>query len=513
MILSFLKKNYLVILTFFIALFLRTYNLEKTLTFLEDEGRDALIAYRMIDTMRPVLLGPQTSTGDMYLGPFYYYFITPALAVANLSPLGPAALIALTGSVTSVLMFLIGKKWFGPTAGLVAAILYSVMPLPVVFTRNSWNPNLLPLVSLILIYLTITLTTQKKLSKTWSWLYFGVGISAGILVQLHYMALIFLGTIALILLLYHYRNYMGLLRGVALGLFGFLLMLAPFIVFEIRNDFVNIRAITRFVEADEVKNIRYTMPVSLWADKVGSTTVRLTSSLFGRDALTPDPYRTPLTLTVLGAIVLLLLTLARGTGPSSHYLRVLSLMFFIPLLSLGIYQENIHLHYLGFLFPLLYLLFAAGFVHPRLRYLFAPILLTSLFYALPQLYSYLSSAGTNQLVRAREVAQYITTDSNNNPYNLVSSPVTNTTPYQYYAAISTNPPVRSLEKTVYLVCQGSACSKEDINSIFLFITGPAHPTLEAYLGHPLFHTFDTPRTVVSNDHVSHGVWVAKILLE
>lgn len=76
---SWLRKHYLIILVLLAALFFRLYNIGSTVTFLEDEGRDLLIMHRMIDQGRPVLLGPQTSTGNMYLGPLYYYLVTPAL--------------------------------------------------------------------------------------------------------------------------------------------------------------------------------------------------------------------------------------------------------------------------------------------------------------------------------------------------------------------------------------------------------------------------------------------------
>lgn len=508
---SLLKHRFFIpLLIFVVALFLRTYHLESTLTFLEDEGRDVLIGYRMLDTLRPVLLGPQTSTGDMYLGPFYYYFITPALAISGLSPLGPAVLIAITGALTSVLLYVFGKKYFGTLAGIFASLLYTILPLPVVFTRNSWNPNLAPLVSLTMISLVVSLIVNPNTRR---WRYFALGALASILMQLHYMTLLFLGGVGLTFLLFRARQIAELLKGAVLALAGFVLLLSPFILFEFRNDFVNTRAITRFVEADEVHNIRYTMPLSLWADKVGSTTTRLFSSLYGRDALTPDPHRLTITLFATLSLTLLLIVTWKNHTPRVKILRILSVLFLIPLLALGIYQENIHLHYLGFMFPLVYLLFSAGIMLPRLRYLYLILFAISIFYATPQLLRYLNSSGTNQLIRAREVASYISTNSAGEPYNLVSSPTTNTTPYQYYAAILGNPPTTALQKTVYLVCQGHECSSDDVNSPFLFITGPAHPTLEAYLGHPLYHTFDRPRRVVSNEHVSHGVWVAKLLLE
>jgi len=511
MILAFLKKHALVIFLFILALSVRTYRLEATLTFLEDEGRDMLIAYRMLDTARPVLLGPQTSTGDMYLGPLYYYFITPALYLSGLSPLGPAMLIAITGALTSVLLYQIGKSWFGKLSGIMSGLMYAILPLPVVFTRNSWNPNLAPLISLLIIYCVIKIIEKPTGNKR---IYLYLGGLAGILIQLHYMALLFLGGVGLTLLVTRFHQLKSLLIGASLALISFILVLSPFIVFEVRNDFVNTRAISRFVEADEVHNIRYTMPLTLWVTKVGSTTTRLFSSLYGRDSLTPDSYRIPITIVVSIAILLILIMKARESSSQALYLRTLILLFFIPLGTIGIYQENIHLHYLGFFFPLIYLILSVGFSINKLKYLSYALFLSCLIYSLPQLSSYLSSSGTNQLKRAQEVISYIVKDSQNHPYNLVSGDSTKTsTPYQYFAALSVNPPTNKKQNIVYMVCQGNYCSDSDINSPFIFISGPAHPTLSAYIGHPLYHVYDKPRQVLSNEHVSHGVWVAKLLVE
>ncbi len=512
MIKTFLKKNLAIIILFILALFIRTYHLEKTLTFLEDEGRDMLISYRMLDTAHPVLLGPQTSTGDMYLGPFYYYFITPALLLFRYSPLGPAYLIALTGAITSVLMFLIAKKWFGVWSGYISGILYAIMPLPVVFTRNSWNPNLVPLVALLLLYLTIeTIQNPKKQQSLAN--FFWLGISAGIIVQLHYMTLLYLGALGITFLVYHFKHLKNLLRGILIAIFGFFLMLTPFIVFEIRNDFVNTRAITRFVEADEVHNLRYSMPISLWYSKVSTTTTRVFASLFGKDALTPDPYRTSIALIACLLVLIAMISTLKNRSRSSSTARILFLILLIPLVLIGVYQENVHLHYLGFIFPLVYLVISSGFSFPKLRYLYLGGVLISITYSFPQLLSYLNSASTNQLVRAQEVVAYINNDAQGQPYNLVSNATTNTTPYQYFSAISSNPASTKKQNLVYLICLGNYCTESDISSTFLFITGPAHPSLDNYVGHPLYYQYDSPREVLSNIHVSNGVWVAKLLLK
>ena len=80
-----------------LSAFVRLYRIGSTHTFHNDEGRDVLIALKMIESRRPILLGPQTSTGNMYLGPLYYYLMVPSLLISGLDPVGPAVMVAVFG--------------------------------------------------------------------------------------------------------------------------------------------------------------------------------------------------------------------------------------------------------------------------------------------------------------------------------------------------------------------------------------------------------------------------------
>ncbi|MFH2085952.1 MAG: glycosyltransferase family 39 protein [bacterium] len=498
---NYLKRNWLIILILILATFTRLYRLPATITFLEDEGRDLLIAHRMIDTHRPVLLGPQTSTGNMYLGPLYYYLITPWLFAFQGSPIGPVIFIALTGILTVYLLYRFGLRWFSPRVGYLAALLYALMPLPVQFSRNSWNPNLVPLISLLLVWTTLHLSSHPRVRRL---TYFaGLGALVGILVQLHYMALIFVAALGLLNLFLWRKQLKSFTLGVLVSLVAFAAVLSPFIVFEIRNNFVNTKAITSFIKADREKNIRYSLPFWLWEGKVAATGTKLLGSQLGRGALSPDVLSPAITVIALTLIIF-------GLWSTPIY-RMIAFLFILPLLTLGIYQESIHLHYIGFFFPLTYLLIASlidrGKLLSRLAILFV---IYTLIYSIPSTLSYISSGPTNQVIRASEVSQYIVKESAGRPYNMVSSGKTHTTPYLYFSAISPLPPVNTHAPLLFLICQDNPCSDEDINSPLLYITGPAHPTLVNYLGHPLYNYYDQPRTLIKMEHVSHGVWVAEI---
>jgi len=81
-------KYFLAALVLFISgLFLRFYKLNGFVTFLGDQGRDAIIIKRIVSFEHFPAIGPPTSVGQVYLGPFYYYFIAPWLWLFNFEPM------------------------------------------------------------------------------------------------------------------------------------------------------------------------------------------------------------------------------------------------------------------------------------------------------------------------------------------------------------------------------------------------------------------------------------------
>src|SRR5258706_4494423 len=144
-ILSFIKKNksesLFIAFIIILALFLRLYRISEFMTFLGDEGRDVRIVRDLITKGNLVFIGPMTSVGNMYLGPLYYYMMAPALLLSGLNPVGPAIMVALLGSLTVWFVWFAGREWFGKTAGLIAALLFALSPVAIIYSRSSWNPN------------------------------------------------------------------------------------------------------------------------------------------------------------------------------------------------------------------------------------------------------------------------------------------------------------------------------------------------------------------------------------
>src|SRR3989344_2702140 len=176
------------IIILLIASFMRLYRIADYMTFLGDEGRDAMVA-REILSGNLTLLGPRASAGDFFLGPIYYYMIAPFLYITRFDPVGPAIMVALFGIATVALLYIFAKKYFGIKAAIISSLLYAVSPLVIAYSRSSWNPNPMPFFSLLTFYFL-----AKALEKRKSKLFIAAGFLIGIMMQLHYLT-VFLITI------------------------------------------------------------------------------------------------------------------------------------------------------------------------------------------------------------------------------------------------------------------------------------------------------------------------------
>ena len=117
------------------AVLLRFYNLSGTLLFQADQGRDALVVRHLLTQGDLIFIGPVTSIGNMYLGPFYYYFMAPFLLLANFSPLGPAIGVALVNVLLVFFTYYWGRQMVGKTAAMWAAFFtcFSAFTFSIVF--------------------------------------------------------------------------------------------------------------------------------------------------------------------------------------------------------------------------------------------------------------------------------------------------------------------------------------------------------------------------------------------
>lgn len=352
-----LTEGLLVLLTLIVASFLRLYRIADYMTFLGDEGRDVMVAKGILEG-NFTLLGPRASAGDFFLGPIYYYMIAPFLWLTRLDPVGPAIMVALFSIATVFLVYFVGKKLFGTKAGIMSAMLYTVSPLVIVYSRSSWNPNPMPFFSLLSLYILFVALKNNILK-----LFILVGFLLGIAIQLHYLT-VFLGVIVFTFVLLgnlfqdRKKIFIKYLKQYGSLLIGFIAGIFPFLLFEGRHGFPNTKTIFNFVFIDSGAN-NYP-PQESFVSHITDTFFRL----FGRlITFFPSPDRiethtyTNLDLWYWGTILLATASiLALFFVKDKLKIILFALWLFFGVVLFGFYKKSIYDYYFGFMFPLPFLL-------------------------------------------------------------------------------------------------------------------------------------------------------------
>ena len=358
-----------------VAAFFRLYRISEYMTFLGDEGRDAIIVRRLIVDLDLILIGPGTSIGNMYLGPLYYYLIAPSLLLANFSPVGPSIFVALLGVVTCVFVWFVTREWFGKLAAGIALVFYSISPVVINYSRSSWNPNIMPFFALLCIYSVWKLwffyiknSESSSKNNIFYWLMI-LGVSFAFVLQSHYLGLLLAPVLGFfwILTFFRIKNlnkiinrktvFRNFRRFSLYGLGLFLLLMLPLLIFDIRHGWINSSAIKTFflerqttVSARPWNAVPKIFPIS---QKIITRLIANVNEVFGKWATI-----------VLWSGVLLVISRFLGSGLKEKKNSAFFLLFIwigFSLLGLGLYKQEIYDHYYGFFFPGIFI-FLGGFV-------------------------------------------------------------------------------------------------------------------------------------------------------
>lgn len=466
------------------ATFLRLYRIGDYMTFLGDEGRDVLIVYNILHG-KFTLLGPTASVGGFFLGPIYYYFMAPFLWIFNYDPTGPAVMVGLFGVATVFLVYYVGKEFFSKQAGLIAALLYTISPLVIAYSRSSWNPNLMPFFSLLTLYVL-----YKAVSKNSKKLFIFSGFLFGILMQLHYIAL-FIGAIIVTYVLIirtieKNKSFVSkILQSFKDGIFillGFMIGLAPFFAFEARHGFPNAKSIFNFIfHSEEVSGGGNFFAI------LGEVYFRLFARLITKY---PPPeqvslqahfniaiwYYLTLVLALFSLSVFLFAYWKSIKDRSDNFkkLTLLSVWFFLGIFIFGFYKKPIYDYYFGFLFPIPFLLIgnALAFLISHKNTNFRTLAIASfLLLVIINLSGIPFRFSPNrQKAQVEKIAQFVVEKTDRKPFNFALITGGNSDhAYRYFMRLldrdpvtilnpQTDPKRKSVTDQLLIVCEIATCA-------------------------------------------------------
>lgn len=448
----------LLVLILLTGAFFRLYKIREYMVFLGDEGRDALVVKRMLVDHKFTLLGPITSVGSVYMGPIYYYFMAPFLWLWRFDPVGPAIMVALFGVLTIFLLYKVGAEFFHPIVGLIASFLYAISPLPIAFGRSSWNPNIVPFFSLLLIYSLLSALVEKK----YLWLIV-CGLSLGVLLQLHYVTFMFLPIIFVTLILTRFhipiRYYIG-------AILAFLLSYSPFLLFELRHQFVNTQVVLRFLW-EQKNDTSVPLFISFW-----NTTADVSVRLFWRLVVISNAELTKIFMLILAACLFLYWKENKNNFHKIGAIKVIFTWTVAGILSYGFYRGIIYDYYFGSLFTAPYLLTGITIFYlwknNNIGKLIAVIILLVLCIFNLQNTPF-KNLPSNLLANTEEISRFVFQKSEGQPYNFALIAGKNSDhAYRYFLELWGKPPVvvetpvndperKTVTSWLLIVCEEKVC--------------------------------------------------------
>ena len=459
-LISFLRKNrlevFLLLAILITSLALRLYNIDGFLTFLGDEGRDVRIVRDLLHG-NLVFIGPQTSVGNMYLGPLYYYLIAPSLLLANFNPVGPAIFNAFLGTLTVGLTWFVGRRWFGSSAGLTAALLFALSPVAIIYSRTSWNPNPMPLFAL----LTIWSLYQVRHTQKPQYLLL-TATSYAFALQMHYLALLMAPIIA-IYYLKSYETSKGFIKYSLLSSLLFLFLMFPLVLFDLKHSFLNLRAFLAFF---------FTSGSSLSSLNLMDHLLFIKSQMV-RDLVFASQAFPAFPLAIILEPLIIIFYL-KSKNETRANLNLLLLWILTAVIGLGLYHKPVYIHYFGFIYPAIYLLL--GYLLTHSKFIALPCILLFIYLSLN--FSPVRGTPNYLLRRTQTIVDQVISKSGNTPFNFGLIAKQNyDESYRYFFENKGSLLVRGetgITDQLFVVCEDAPCEPANDPAWQIAIFGEKH---------------------------------------
>lgn len=437
-----------------VSAFLRFYRLADYITFLGDEGRDALIIKDILVNHIVPSIGPPSSVGTIYLGPLYYYMMAVAMAIFWLNPVAAAGMVALIGVISVALIYYLSRVWFGKWSAILSASIYALSFITITYSRSSWNPNPAPFFAL----LAILGLHKARQSQNFLWVIL-TGMSLSAVVQMHYLSLILLPIFGLLWILEMRQNqkYKHFAIGTLLAVLSFIFLMLPLILFDFRHGFLNYHGLVALFTKND-SNIGFNL-----FDSLGKILPIFNDKLIGRYLGTENFLVTPIiSIFVSMPLLLALYKFFYKKEAIKWPILVLGIWLVVGLVGISLFKLEVFDHYLGYLSPVPFLLLGGTIYLLKSKWkIIVTIAIIMVLGFLNLQKNPLLQPPNNQLARTEEVSKFVIEKAGNKPFNFALISKNNyDSAYQFYFYIyGYEPKVVPIEITdqLLVVCEDPVC--------------------------------------------------------
>ncbi len=322
--------------------------------FVHDQARDSYTARSIVSGQSFPLLGPEVEGSPAHTwGPLYFYLVAIPFALSE-DPAVAAMFLSFLSVIAVLLLYQLGRSFFGARVGVVAAALLATCPIIVITSRALSNSSVVLLFVIAFFYALLALVVHAR-----SVMVIPLSLALAALIQLHLSTLSLVPVLVLAIAMFKPR--VRLAHGIiALACSGLLML--PYAIAQARSDFQDLRALVSY-GADQFK-ARGVRELGEMAGRVLFASPDAMDALQGiaaswRIGAFASLHRLESHLLQAGAVLLLagaILGWRWRSGSPGAILggRVLALWLVVPFLALA-FKDRAQSHYFLVLYPGLFL--------------------------------------------------------------------------------------------------------------------------------------------------------------
>lgn len=233
----------ILLLIFSLGVFLRFFELKSRFIYNHDHDLISWIVKDILIDKHLRLIGQETSTQGIFIGPLYYYLQIPFLLIFKMDPIAQVVTSSLIGLFGIFSAYYVFSKVFGKDVGFISSFIYSVSFYMVNNDREA-VPTMPVIIWSMWFFYCLDLLLKGKQKKG----YFLLGILIGLVWNLN-LALLILVPLVLVAQLLSKKKLK--IKNLLLGGLNLIIISIPLIVFEVRHNFLQTRSFITSLTVDQ----------------------------------------------------------------------------------------------------------------------------------------------------------------------------------------------------------------------------------------------------------------------
>lgn len=228
------KKWWLLILIVSISIFLRAWQIREGFTYNHDNDLAGWIIKDIVVNKHLRLVGQLTSTQGIFIGPLFYYYELIFYLITKMDPIGGVFAVLFLGAFSTFSFWFVFTRVFGKNEGYLAALIHTFSYYLILNDREV-VPTMPVILWTVWFFYTVNLLLKGK--KEGLILF---GFLVGLIWHLN-LALILTAPVALLAIILSKKSLAkeGIIKGLIILVFTSL----PLLLFELRHNFNQVRAL------------------------------------------------------------------------------------------------------------------------------------------------------------------------------------------------------------------------------------------------------------------------------